>query len=100
MCVVSMVMDHYRPQFDRWLLPAAPTIHPWAPGPNVYDPEQLKKIIEQFKRATEAAETVDKLTAQPDCEDPEKAKLREQVARLEKIVDQLLEQLAAKGATP
>jgi hypothetical protein len=43
----------------------------------------LRTLIDEFRRALEAAKTVDLLTGQPDCVDPEKAKLEERVARLE-----------------
>jgi hypothetical protein len=88
MCVVSGVYDHFKPRFDPFLKPGWPS-----PIPDVPDLVETEKLIKQFTEALKAAETVDKLTDQPDCEDPEKAKLKEQVARLEKVVDQLLRQL-------
>lgn len=80
MCVISMVMDHYRPQFDRFIQPQAPQQWTITQGPDL---AELRKLIEDFKAATEAAKKVDALTAQPNCEDPEKAKLQERVAELE-----------------
>lgn len=41
----------------------------------------------------EGAKTVDKLTGQPDCEDPEKAKL---VARVEELEKKLAKQMKRK----
>lgn len=97
MCVVSMVHDHY----DK-LIPRVP---PWVttPEPGICtDPvtkprrvvalpkmpteaeiKRLQKVIDDFREAMKAAEKVDVLTAQPDCVDPEKAKLKERVAYLE-----------------
>jgi len=99
MCVVSAVHDHFRPLFpDRW---PQPTIEPWVPQPSETAPtpniqpiilpplvqpltvEDVKKLIRDYFEALKAAETVDKLTGQPDCEDPEKAKLVERVKELE-----------------
>ena len=45
---------------------------------------RLTKVVNDFIAAKIAAETVDRLTAQPDCVDPEKARLIERVADLEK----------------
>jgi len=56
MCVMSTVYDHYNRQ----------RIGGWD-----------QKKIDDFKRTIEAAKTVDALTGQPDCVDPEKAKLEE-----------------------
>jgi len=84
MCVMSMVHDHYRDQFGGWQWPP---IHPnpYAPAiPPVEEQERLRKIIQDFREAQAAAEKLDKLMKQPDCVDPEKAKLQERVAELEK----------------
>lgn len=87
MCVISMVMDHYQP-----IIPAItplPYIRP-APGavqsfewPQSVDLVALRRLIDEFNAAVAAAKTVDRLTGQPDCEDPEKMKLVERVAELE-----------------
>src|SRR5690242_16295965 len=102
MCVMSMVMDHYGPRFpDPFEAP-----FPFPPGfldPSTIGPIDLKPIepvestpiadllgsaaaiaelralIREFREAVAAAKTVDVLTKQPDCEDPEKAKLLERV---------------------
>lgn len=96
MCVVSMVMDHYRPVFYPYI---PPQTLPFRERPALMDPEFVKERIREFKESLEAAEKVDRLTGQPDCEDPEKAKLKEQVDRLEKVVDRLLAELEqAKAA--
>ncbi len=84
MCVVSMVMDHYEPLIPR----VVPTTFTPAIGFHTFDPHaELRKLIEDFKEAVAAARKVDALTKQPDCEDPEKAKLEERVTELERIVD-------------
>jgi hypothetical protein len=82
MCVVSKVMDHvdWSKVIVTPLDTGTPTStsHEWARA--VAD---LRTLIDEFRRALEAAKTVDRLTGQPDCVDPEKAKLEERVARLE-----------------
>lgn len=99
MCVVSNVMDHFGPKFPAdgiwrdtsgqpvdWSKVLTPvdtgtptsTSHEWARAVS-----DLRMLIDEFRRALEAARTVDRLTGQPDCVDPEKAKLEERVARLE-----------------
>ena len=91
MCVVSMVYDHYNPIIPDRLTPLTP------PGPIVTPPyptpEQIRRtqeIIDAFKTARDAAKIVDELTKQPDCEDPEKKKLEERVAKLEKQISEIL----------
>ncbi len=70
MCVVSMVHNHFEPLI-------APLT------PNDID---VVDILDSFMKAREAAKVVDELTGQPDCVDPEKAKLIERVAELEKLI--------------
>lgn len=106
-----MVLDHYKPQFDRWWTPAealSPYITPYVdpfepyvapqlptqqvPPSVIISPEEtasIKELIKSFKEALEAAKVVDKATNQPDCEDPEKKKLEDRVAALEKRLDEL-----------
>ncbi len=97
MCTVSMVYDHYRDQFPVY----PPTIAPDAGGtggwikdliskPTV-DLALLRTLINEFKEAVEAAKKLDALMRQPDCTDPEKAKLQERVNKLEKVVNALME---------
>lgn len=78
MCVVSMVHDHYKPLFERYTPPQTVTFAP------TIDLAELRRLVEDFKAAVEAAKKVDTLTAQPDCEDPEKVRLQDRVAELEK----------------
>lgn len=85
MCVYSMVADYFRPQFEPWTQPGAPS-PAYIPTPLPDQTSTLAKLIEDFKAAIEAAKKVDALTGQPNCEDPEKAKLVERVAALEKEI--------------
>lgn len=97
MCVVSMVHDYYQPRIpDRaWPIQPLEPFIPWV-QPKEVDPLQtlpprdyldlIEKLLKDFKVAVKAAEQVDALTAQPDCVDPEKAKLIERVATLEKEI--------------
>ena len=79
MCVVSLVMDYYRPRIDEWWFqPLTPSVAP-----------SVMKEISDLKKAVQGAEDVDRLTGQPDCVDPEKAKLMERVAALEAAVSKL-----------
>lgn len=70
MCVVSMVFDHYHPEFYK-------------PIDVERDYAELARVIQEFREAHQAAKRVDILTKQPDCEDPEKAKLLDRIAELE-----------------
>lgn len=84
MCVVSMVHDHYWKRFPQPEQPVAPEID-WSKFviQNTVDLTELARLIAEFKAAVEAAKMVDKLTMQPNCVDPEKAKLQDRVAELE-----------------
>lgn len=89
MCVVSMVYDYYAPKF-HWT-PDDFTLRPYTH----LDFEETKR---KFLEALEAARKVDKLTDQPDCVDPEKAKLDLRLAELERQVKDLKD--AARKKTP
>jgi len=96
MCVLSMVMDHFGPKIPSWPTPNPPNfVFPIAPAAPMdltggfviisrEEADRLRALIADFRAAVEAAKAVDRLTAQPDCVDPEKAKLEERVAELEK----------------
>lgn len=62
---------------------------PWATQPPYGELVELRLLIAEFKQALEAAKAVDRLTGQPDCEDPEKVKLVDRVAELERQVKKL-----------
>lgn len=80
-------MDHYDPQ-----VPVITTI-PWTwsspvplePQPTI-DLDEWRKLLEDLKQARDAAIKVDDLTGQPDCVDPEKAKLEDRVRQLEELL--------------
>lgn len=95
MCVVSMVHDHFDPLIPSlgdltkpWNVePSGPTPFVWPPTPQ--EAIDYRKLAEAFREAVDAAKTVDLLTKQPDCVDPEKAKLEARVAELERRLDAL-----------
>jgi len=68
MCVVSMIYDMYKPLPNEW-----------------YTLDR----IELFKDMVKTAEVFDKETGQPDCADPEKAKIKERIDELEKELVEL-----------
>ncbi len=88
MCVMSGVYDYYNevipaidwgtPQQPRWTWSGITT----TPPPDV----DLKKLLEDFAAARDAAAIVDAKTGQTDCVDPEKQKLELRVAELEKLL--------------
>ena len=87
MCTYSAVMDRWAPVFPPDFFPV-PTLPPvWPPHIPIPDPPAgttWADLIEKFKREAEAARKYDVETQQPDCEDPEKAKLVDRVAELER----------------
>jgi hypothetical protein len=96
MCVISMVMDHYK---DKFPYPTPDPLHPWpmpwgtgTPIPLSPDVLELRKLINEFKEAIEKAKRLDDLLKQPDCIDPEKAKLLERVSNLERLVNKALKE--------
>lgn len=80
MCVYSMVMDHFQPRIPKWN-----EVKPWGKS----ETETLQELLDHFHEATKAAKKVDELTKQPDCADPEKKKLEDRVAILEKELAKL-----------
>ncbi len=78
MCVVSMVIDQFSPFFQPTQIVPFTVDEPSDSG------AALRRLIDEFRVALAAAKTVDRLTGQPDCEDPEKAKLLARVDALEK----------------
>lgn len=110
MCIVSMVHDHFKKEFEpfkRWPqapfepyepyipMPGPPSPIPYAPNqlaPQIVAPgevEKVRQLIKDFREAVEMALKLDVLTKQPDCIDPEKAQLEKRVAELERIVKSL-----------
>jgi hypothetical protein len=80
-----MVFDHYQPY-----IPYQPPLY-WtqmvsnSPA-DMSAADELRQLIAEFRQAVAAAKVVDKLTGQPDCEDPVKATLEERVRRLEELI--------------
>lgn len=104
MCVVSMVMDRYKPWFpepNTWpgtkevfpnpYTPPYTPVVPYTPPKiqPIIDPDQLRELIDAFRDELKGAEKFDRLTGQPDCVDPEKQKLEERVAELEEKLAQI-----------
>ncbi len=83
MCTYSMIIDHYSPQFTKWIIPGP---YEYVPSLPIQDPDALKRLIDQFTAAQEAAKLVDTTLGTPDCEDPEKARLLDRIAELEEIL--------------
>lgn len=90
MCVMSAVMDQYKVQYkphipDPYTWPQQPWQH--TIGPSTFELQrqinELKELLESFRKAVDAAEVFDRLTGQPDCIDPEKAQLLDRVNQLE-----------------
>lgn len=110
MCVYSMVVDHFNP-----LIPHPDTL-PWftrpttlpAPGITVTPPaqaatiEEIKTLLDAFRKSLEAAKVVDALTGQPDCEaaEADKAALLRRVEALEAAVAQLSPSKRARRRKP
>lgn len=101
MCVYSMVHDWYEPRIPK-VQPWVPVV-PWhvppqtEPAPRT-DFDELARLVREWKEASEAAQKVDRLTEQPDCVDPEKARLQERIAELEKMLNAKPEFMLADGA--
>lgn len=97
MCVYSMVLDHFAPRFP-WPEPPPPPETPWSGYPVLpVDWKAIDKSLDDFRKAAEAAKLIDKLTGQPDCEDPSKKALEERVAILERELASLK---AKNGGAP
>lgn len=95
MCVYSMVMDYYEPQFPWTVTAPSPR---WSPIHIEEAPAaDWLKLIGDLKKASAAAAIVDAMTNQPDCVDPEKQKLEERVAELEKLLAQPPEFVIVEG---
>lgn len=82
MCVVSMLMDHYK---DKWTDPFYPRpiqpsilpspVQPWPP----IQPQISPLEVEEFKKLLERAREYDRKNNEPDCELEEK---KQQVKKL------------------
>lgn len=83
MCVVSMVMDHYR---DKWIgdgykYPTVPTWPIMQPtGPTAKEFDDLKREVMEMKELLKKALAYDKRTGQEDCEMQDKVNFVKKVA--------------------
>lgn len=95
MCVVSMVMDHYRDRWEpmRWdplPAPVMPGVFPTNPIPPFFTPmaqpfsreefDQLKRDVEEMKKLLVRAKEYDRKNNEPDCEMAEKADFIRKIA--------------------
>ena len=99
MCVVSMVFDDFSKRFPinplepqqpeyTWPLQTIALSNP-VPTLDKNDIEKLRKYIEEFRESVELAKKLDVLMKQPDCFDPDKAKLEQRITELEKRLDEM-----------
>lgn len=108
MCTVSWVGEQFEP-----VLPDFEPYQPYQPSrtspvittPQItvtglkpdLDLEELKRLIDRFRELVKVAEKIDAHLGQPDCVDPEKAKLMERVKQLEALLAIPPEFVIAKG---
>ena len=99
MCVTSMIMDHYAPQFPTWpghglggqqqqtgLGAQSLEWSGFFSGLSADEVAKLRQLLKDFYEARAAAEKIDALTGQKDCVDPDKARLLERVEALEQAL--------------
>ena len=82
MCIVSGVFDQARQTIPTWPQPT--------PVTPVADLLTLRILIDEFRDLVDAAKRIDRFLGNPDCEDPEKAKLEERVTELERQLTKIL----------
>lgn len=96
MCVMSMVHDDFSKRIPTdWGTTIVTGTSPFVAMPATHaqvealrqEVAALKQVVLDFHEAVRAAAVVDRLTRQPDCVDPEKAKLEERVRELESRLD-------------
>ena len=88
MCVYSAVMDTWTdkiPTIIPWEVPNIPTTI--MPTPSKSEIIEIRKFIETFKAEVEKAKEQDIKENNPDCADPEKAKLEDRVRELEALLN-------------
>lgn len=97
MCIVSAVYDHFNPLIPEpdkiwptpiWPEPTAPAI-PLVISPQLPDMKELRELVNKFHEAVEAAKKLDIIMKQPDCVDPDKQKLEDRVAELERRLSEI-----------
>lgn len=96
MCIMSAVYDHFQPRIPgNWDPPVVPGTFTLT-SPPFESPEMtalrqevatLRQIVADFRAAVEHAAKLDRLMRQPDCVDPDKARLEARVAELERRLD-------------
>ena len=110
MCIMSMIHDHYNPLIPDPFNPHKPIGPAVPPSPTTTPPAgwftpatptpsidfgsaaavaELRKLIAEFREAVEKAKRLDVLTGQPDCVDPNKAKLEDRVTALEELLSKM-----------
>jgi hypothetical protein len=76
MCVVSMVMDHYRDRWEPWTQPPSPVSPPLSPRDFAQllqpKPTITPEEIAEFRKLLERAREYDKRNSEPECELEEK----------------------------
>lgn len=83
MCMVSAVLDYGRERIWPDIVPVGPSLPTTIPNwPNPVSPSVIPNVVPDWSQVTEqlkkysdalqAAKEVDKVTKQPDCEDPKK----------------------------
>lgn len=112
MCVMSMVHDHFYPIIPTDWRPSVDPVQtidstgawPFTSFTGVAalraEVAALAKVVADFRAAVEAARTVDALTAQPDCVDPEKARLTDRVDELERRLNAIGAAFVNQTTTP
>ena len=76
MCVVSMVMDHYRDKWEPYV--QQPTVWPVVIGK--IPPTITAEEVAEFRRLLERAREYDKRMGQPDCEVDDKRQILKRIA--------------------
>ena len=89
MCVVSIVIDHYRDKWTPTFTPQEPQQQPWywaTTFPNAAvsraEFDALKRDVEELKLLVKRAKEYDERNGEPDCEMDEKVELVRKVAEL------------------
>lgn len=84
MCVVSMVMDYWKDDFNRkypsGIIPTSINPFPFAVSREEF--EEIKKELQELKKLILAAKKYDEATNQPDCEQDSKIELVKKIAEL------------------
>jgi hypothetical protein len=97
MCFISMVMTDYGETMKKYQEHVAqhPDTYQWNVPQPPAEVAELRKLVEEFKEAVALAKRLDVIMKQPDCVDPEKAKLEARVAELEAKLKAIQETIGA-----